>query len=171
MAVSRVVFPLSFIITFILLGCSEWGTVADAKSIYHQHKEEYEELYRTLVAHPEINHVTPQFTPERGNMKFHDGHTNLSPMSQVVYKNLVDQMARLKILRIKHEKFDYWKTGQPVENGPTARGTDFDPDVIAAEFVKLHEGTVTDTEIVFNGAPPLRPDQGSCSTRVTFRSN
>lgn len=48
-------------------------------------------------------------------MKFHDGHTNLSPMSQVVYKNLVDQMARLKILRIKHEKFDYWKTGQPVE--------------------------------------------------------
>ena len=56
-------------------------------------------------------------------------------------------------------------------NGPTARGTDFDPDVIAAEFVKLHEGTVTDTEIAFNGAPPLRPDQGSCSTRVTFRSN
>lgn len=45
------------------------------------------------------------------------------------------------------------RVGLLTVNGPTARGTDFDPDVIAAEFVKLHNGTVTDTEIVFNGAP------------------
>lgn len=45
------------------------------------------------------------------------------------------------------------RVGLLTVNGPTARGTDFDPDVIAAEFVKLHQGTVTDTEIVFNGAP------------------
>lgn len=37
-------------------------------------------------------------------------------------------------------------------NGPTARGTAFDPDLIAAEFVRLHEGSVTGTEIVFDGA-------------------
>ncbi|MEV7693594.1 SDR family NAD(P)-dependent oxidoreductase [Microbacterium sp. NPDC089189] len=37
-------------------------------------------------------------------------------------------------------------------NGPTARGTDFDPDVIAAEFVKLHQGTVDGIELHFNGA-------------------
>ena len=43
------------------------------------------------------------------------------------------------------------RVGLLTVNGPTARGTDFDPDVIAAEFVKLHQGTVTDTEIVFNG--------------------
>lgn len=45
------------------------------------------------------------------------------------------------------------RVGLLTVNGPTARGTDFDPDVIAAEFVKLHEGTVTGTEIVFNGLP------------------
>jgi NAD(P)-dependent dehydrogenase (short-subunit alcohol dehydrogenase family) len=45
------------------------------------------------------------------------------------------------------------RVGLLTVNGPTARGTEFDPDVIAAEFVKLHEGTVTDTEIVFNGVP------------------
>lgn len=44
------------------------------------------------------------------------------------------------------------RVGLLTVNGPTGRGTDFDPDVIAAEFVKLHDGTVTDTEIVFNGA-------------------
>ncbi|OEC35853.1 NADP-dependent 3-hydroxy acid dehydrogenase YdfG [Pseudomonas cuatrocienegasensis] len=43
------------------------------------------------------------------------------------------------------------RVGLLTVNGPTARGTEFDPDVIAAEFVKLHEGTVTDTEIIFNG--------------------
>lgn len=44
------------------------------------------------------------------------------------------------------------RVGLLTVNGPTARGTDFDPDVIAKEFVKLHEGSVTDTEIIFNGA-------------------
>ncbi|RZJ76748.1 MAG: SDR family NAD(P)-dependent oxidoreductase [Flavobacterium sp.] len=45
------------------------------------------------------------------------------------------------------------RVGLLTVNGPTARGSNFDPDVIAKEFVKLHQGTVTDTEIVFNGAP------------------
>ncbi|MFC4924364.1 SDR family NAD(P)-dependent oxidoreductase [Delftia deserti] len=45
------------------------------------------------------------------------------------------------------------RVGLLTVNGPTARGATFDPDVIAAEFVKLHEGTVADTEIVYNGAP------------------
>lgn len=40
-------------------------------------------------------------------------------------------------------------------NGPTGRGTRFDPDVIAREFVKLHEGTVSGTEIIYNGAPAI----------------
>jgi NAD(P)-dependent dehydrogenase (short-subunit alcohol dehydrogenase family) len=44
------------------------------------------------------------------------------------------------------------RVGLLTVNGPTGRGTEFDPDVIAAEFVKLHEGTVTETEIVYNGA-------------------
>jgi len=44
------------------------------------------------------------------------------------------------------------RVGLLTVNGPTRRGSDFDPDVIAKEFVKLHEGTVTDTEIVYNGA-------------------
>ena len=44
------------------------------------------------------------------------------------------------------------KVGLVTVNGPTARGTDFDPDMIAKEFVKLHEDTVTDTEIIYNGA-------------------
>ncbi|NIJ88497.1 NAD(P)-dependent dehydrogenase (short-subunit alcohol dehydrogenase family) [Xanthomonas campestris] len=43
------------------------------------------------------------------------------------------------------------RVGLLTVNGPTARGTAFDPDVIATEFVKLHQGLVTDTEIVFNG--------------------
>lgn len=43
------------------------------------------------------------------------------------------------------------RVGLLTVNGPTARGTALDPDVIAAEFVKLHEGTVAHTEIVFNG--------------------
>lgn len=44
------------------------------------------------------------------------------------------------------------RVGLLTVNGPTGRGTDFDPDVIAAEFVKLHQGAVTDPEIVYNGA-------------------
>lgn len=44
------------------------------------------------------------------------------------------------------------RVGLLTVNGPTARGTNFDPDVIAGEFVKLHQGTVIDTEIVYNGA-------------------
>ncbi|MCP3730315.1 SDR family oxidoreductase [Sphingomonas sp. MG17] len=48
------------------------------------------------------------------------------------------------------------KVGLLTVNGPTGRGTDFDPDIIAAEFVKLHDGSVTDTEIVYNGASAHR---------------
>ena len=44
------------------------------------------------------------------------------------------------------------RVGLLTVNGPIGRGTAFDPDVIATEFVKLHQGTVTDTEIVYNGA-------------------
>lgn len=47
------------------------------------------------------------------------------------------------------------RVGLLTVNGPTARGTAFDPDVIAKEFVKLHNGTFTDTEIVFNGIPVM----------------
>ncbi|BBE24610.1 hypothetical protein MN0502_34930 (plasmid) [Arthrobacter sp. MN05-02] len=43
------------------------------------------------------------------------------------------------------------RVGLLTVNGPTARGTDFDPEVIAPEFIKLHDGTVTDTEIIYNG--------------------
>lgn len=43
------------------------------------------------------------------------------------------------------------RVGLLTVDGPTGRGTVLDPDVIAAEFVKLHEGTVTDTEIIYSG--------------------
>lgn len=50
------------------------------------------------------------------------------------------------------------RVGLLTVNGPTARGTDYDPDVIAKELVKLHDGTVTDTEIIYNGASGRGPD-------------
>lgn len=50
------------------------------------------------------------------------------------------------------------RVGLLTVNGPSARGTDYDPDVIAKEFVKLHDGTVTDTEIIYNGASGRGPD-------------
>ncbi len=43
------------------------------------------------------------------------------------------------------------RVGLLTVDGPTARGSALDPDVIAAEFVKMHEGSVTDTEIIYSG--------------------
>jgi len=45
------------------------------------------------------------------------------------------------------------RVGLLTVNGPTARGTNFDPEVIAPEFVKLHDGTVSGPEIIYNGTP------------------
>ena len=37
-------------------------------------------------------------------------------------------------------------------DGLKVQGSDFDPDVIGAELVQLHDGTATDTGIVYVGA-------------------
>lgn len=44
------------------------------------------------------------------------------------------------------------RVGLLTVNGPTARGSDFDPDVLAAAFIELHDGSVSEPEIIYNGA-------------------
>ncbi|PPV05289.1 SDR family oxidoreductase [Xanthomonas bromi] len=43
------------------------------------------------------------------------------------------------------------RVGLLTVDGPTAQGSVLDPDVIAADFVKLHEGAFNDTEIIYSG--------------------